>query len=43
MENEKVIFEHHDIPLSKSAILFIVLVWQISVFRFKARKELREL
>ncbi len=38
----KVMFEHHDIPLSKSAILLIVLVWQVSVFRFKARHELKE-
>ena len=41
-DNEKVMFEHHDIPLSKSAILLIVLVWQISIFRFKARQELNE-
>lgn len=38
----KVMFEHHDIPLSKSALLLIVLVWQISVFRHKARRELSE-
>lgn len=38
----KIMFEHHDIPLSKSAILLIVIVWQVSVFRFKARQELSE-
>ncbi|MFN8944869.1 MAG: hypothetical protein ACK5WZ_09620 [Pseudobdellovibrionaceae bacterium] len=38
-----VMYEHRDIPLSKSAILLIVLVWQVSVFRFKARQELKEI
>ena len=38
----KVMFEHHDLPLSKSAILLIVLVWQVSVFRFKARQDLKD-
>ena len=37
-----VVFEHHDIPLSKSALLLIVLVWQVSVFRYKARRELSQ-
>jgi hypothetical protein len=38
----KVVYEHQDIPLSKSAILLIVLVWQVSVFRHTARRELGE-
>lgn len=35
-----ILYEHHDIPLSKSALILVVLVCQISVFRWKARKEL---
>ena len=33
-----VTFEHHDIPLSKSAILLMVLIWQMTTFRINARK-----
>lgn len=38
--NGSVVFEHHDLPLSKSAILLLVLFWQISTFKYKAQKEL---
>jgi len=41
-ENAEVIYEHKDIPLSKSGLLLVVLIWQLSVFRIKARKEFRE-
>lgn len=40
----KTIFETKDIPLSKTAIILILVIWQIGVFSFTARKEnLREL
>jgi len=38
----KVTFEHHDLPISKTGILLMVLVWQLCSFRMSARKELRE-
>lgn len=42
-ENE-VIFESKDIPLSKTAIILILVIWQLAVFNFTARKEnLKEL
>ncbi|MCE3014145.1 MAG: hypothetical protein LW878_13880 [Proteobacteria bacterium] len=40
-EDGKVIYEHRDIPLSKSAILLLVLVWQVASFRFRVRRELK--
>lgn len=33
------VFETRDIPLSKTAILLIVLVWQLGSFRLSARRE----
>ena len=39
-EDGRVIFEHGDLPLSKSAILLLVLVWQLAAFRFKFRRDL---
>lgn len=33
-------FEHHDLPLSKSALLLLVLVWQMGSFRISAKREL---
>lgn len=41
-DDRKVMFEHHDLPISKSALILLILAWQVSVFRFKARKELSE-
>ena len=38
-----VMFESKDIPLSKTAILLIVLVWQLLSYNLAARKELRDL
>lgn len=35
----RVVFESKDIPLSKTAILLILLVWQIAAFNITARKE----
>jgi len=35
-----VVFEHHDLPLSKSAIILLVLLWHLATFRLKARREL---
>lgn len=37
-----VVFEHHDLPLSKSAILLLVLIWQMAAFRINAKKALAE-
>jgi Ca2+/Na+ antiporter len=40
----KVIFESKDIPLSKTAIILILLIWQLAIFNWTARREnLREL
>jgi MFS family permease len=40
----KVIFETKDIPLSKTAIILTLIIWQLAVFNFTARKEnLKEL
>jgi len=36
----QIIYEHHDLPLSKSAILLLVLLWQLATFRIRARREL---
>jgi len=36
--NGQVLVESKDIPLSKSAILLLLIVWQISMFGFSARK-----
>ena len=36
----QVMYEHHDLPLSKSAILLLVLAWQVATFKIRARKEL---
>lgn len=41
-QDNQVTFEHRDIPLSKSALLLIVLVWQVVTFRISAKKELSE-
>ena len=41
-EDGKNIYEHRDIPLSKSAILLIVLVWQVSSFRIRVRRDLKD-
>ncbi len=38
--NSEVLFESKDIPLSKSALLLLVLVWQVSTFRIVSQKEL---
>lgn len=35
-------YEHRDIPLSKSAIILLILIWQIGAFRFKVRQDLKE-
>ncbi len=35
----EVLFESKDIPLSKSAILLVLIIWQLGVFNFTARKE----
>lgn len=34
------IYEHRDIPLSKSALLILVLVWQVAAFRLRVRQEI---
>ncbi len=39
--SKKVFLESRDLPLSKTGILLLVLVWQIAVFTFVSRKELR--
>jgi MFS family permease len=40
----KVIFESKDIPLSKTAILLALIIWQLASFNFTARREnVREL
>ncbi len=36
--NGQVLVESKDIPISKSAILLLLIVWQISMFGFSARK-----
>lgn len=42
--DNQVIFESKDIPLSKTAIILILVIWQLTVFNFIARKEnLRDL
>lgn len=33
-------YDHHDLPLSKSAILLLILIWQMATFRINARKDL---
>lgn len=38
-KTEKVIFESRDIPLSKSAILLLLIIWQLGAFNYSARKE----
>jgi hypothetical protein len=35
----KVIFESRDIPLSKTAIILTLIIWQLAVFNLAARKE----
>lgn len=35
----QVLFESKDIPLSKTAILLIIIVWQLAAFRITARKQ----
>jgi hypothetical protein len=35
----EILFESKDIPLSKSAILLVLIIWQLGVFNFTARKE----
>lgn len=35
----KVIFESKEIPLSKAAIILILILWQLAIFNFTARKE----
>lgn len=43
-ENGQVLFESKDIPLSKTAILLVLLSWQLVAFNITARKEqLRDL
>lgn len=37
--DNQVIFESKDIPLSKTAIILILIIWQLTVFNFIARKE----
>lgn len=37
----RVVYEHHDLPLSKSSIILMILLWQVGIFRFRARNELR--
>ena len=34
-----VLFEHKDLPLSKTGIIFILLIWQLATFNLQARKE----
>jgi hypothetical protein len=34
-----VLFESRDIPLSKTAIILILIIWQLGVFGYAARKE----
>lgn len=38
--DNKVIYEHRDLPLSKSSLILLILVWQVAIFRLRARKEL---
>jgi hypothetical protein len=35
-----VYYEHRDLPLSKSAIILVVLIWQVATFRCQARREI---
>lgn len=35
----EVLFESKDIPLSKSAILLFLIIWQLAVFNYSARRE----
>lgn len=34
----EIIFQRKDIPLSKSSVVLILLIWQVGAFRFYARK-----
>lgn len=34
-----VLYEHHDLPLSKSALILLILIWQLATFRVQARRE----
>lgn len=36
----QIIYEHRDIPISKSGIILLILAWQLAAFRIKARREL---
>jgi hypothetical protein len=36
-----IIYEHRDIPLSKSGIILLVLLWQVTIFRYRVRKDLK--
>jgi hypothetical protein len=36
-----VIYEYHHLPLSQSALILIILLWQLAVFRATARSEFR--
>jgi len=38
----RVYYEHRDLPLSKSSIILVVLIWQIATFRYQARREIGE-
>ncbi len=35
-----VMYERKDIPLSKSGIILLILIWQVTAFRIKVRKEI---
>lgn len=35
-----IIFEHYDLPLSKSALLMMILIWHVGSFRLRAKREL---
>jgi len=37
-----VMYDHRDLPLSKTGVILLVLIWQVSAFRIKARRELAE-
>ncbi|HVK62712.1 MAG TPA: hypothetical protein VM432_14230, partial [Bdellovibrionales bacterium] len=39
VSQDKVIFESQDIPLSKTGIILIVLLWQLAAFSIAARRE----
>jgi hypothetical protein len=40
ISSDRIIFETKDIPLSKSGILLVILVWQMMTFHLRARKQL---